>query len=77
MTATRLHPDPRVAYFALRFPSRSKEGVVYDCALLVDKTWSCDCWPFLKKDTCQHVVAARRILRALRSVVKFNLRRGK
>jgi hypothetical protein len=65
-----LDVDPRVAVVAYRFPSRSAPGRTYDAALLIGEDcgepatfWDCTCWPFLKIDWCQHVVAAERLLR--------------
>lgn len=62
-----LRPDPRVARFALRFPSRSSPGRTYDVALSDEGHWSCECFPWLKDDTCTHVDTARAAWARLRS----------
>lgn len=56
----RLEPGPSVV-FALRYESRSKPGTTYDVALHADGAWSCECWPWLKLDSCTHVSEARRL----------------
>ena len=59
----RLQADRRVALAAWRFESQSTPGQTYDVYLAPSGAWSCECWPFLKRDTCKHVVAARQLLR--------------
>lgn len=59
---TLLHPDPRVARFAARFPSKSDPGRTYDVAILHDGSATCECWPFLERGVCKHVDECRRYL---------------
>lgn len=62
MTPERLSPDPSVAAAAFRYRSRSVPGRTYDVAFAPDGTASCECWPFLNKDACKHIVHAQELL---------------
>jgi hypothetical protein len=62
-----LEPDPRAFRFAVRFASRSSPSRTYDVALSNEGWWSCECFPFLRSDTCSHLDAARAAWARLRS----------
>lgn len=69
-----LEPDPRAFRFAVRFRSRSAPGRTYDVALSVEGYWSCECFPFLKDDTCAHLDAARAAWARLRAAPTWKVR---
>lgn len=80
MNATRLRPAPGVAHIAFRYPSKTKPGLYYDCALMVSEDgrppwWSCECPDYVYREhACKHVRDAERRLAALRSVARHTRR---
>lgn len=43
-----------------RVPSASKVGQLHEVQYFrISNKWVCDCWPYLKKGTCKHIVIAQ------------------